>query len=99
AVCELAGRLAPEAVVAAGDETRNELMAHVAARLDLPFAANCVSAAGRDPLSVTRVRWGGSLLEEARLHGPTKLLTLQPHPVAAATVAGSEPPVGRFSPP
>src|SRR5262249_7251759 len=98
AVCELAGRRAPDAVLAAGDETGNELMAHVAARLDLPFAANCVSAAGRDPLSVTRVRWGGSLLEEARLHGRTKRLTVQPHAVAAETVAGSEPAVERFSP-
>jgi electron transfer flavoprotein alpha subunit len=33
--------------------------------------------------TVTRVRWGGSLLEEARLHGTPKLLTVAPFAVAA----------------
>jgi len=28
------------------------------------------------------VRWGGSLLEEARLHGAVKLLTVAPHALA-----------------
>ena len=32
---------------------------------------------------MTRVRWGGSLLEEARLHGSPLLLTVAPHAVAA----------------
>ena len=44
----------------------NELLAHVAAQLDQPFAANVTAVDGD---TVTRVRWGGSLLEEARLHG------------------------------
>ena len=33
--------------------------------------------------SLTRVRWGGSLLEEARLHGSPALLTVAPQAVAA----------------
>ena len=41
-------------------------MAHAAAIADLPLAANCIDAAPGDPATVTRVRWGGSLLEEAR---------------------------------
>ncbi len=32
---------------------------------------------------MTRVRWGGSLLEEARLHGSPAILSVQPHAVAA----------------
>jgi electron transfer flavoprotein alpha subunit len=32
---------------------------------------------------VTRVRWGGSLLEEALLHGSPMLLSVAPHAVAA----------------
>jgi electron transfer flavoprotein alpha subunit len=34
-------------------------------------------------LQLTRQRWGGSLLEEARLTGTPKLLTVAPHAVAA----------------
>jgi electron transfer flavoprotein alpha subunit len=74
---------APTAVVAPGTERGNEVLAHVAAQLDLPMAANCVSVTPGDPLNVTRVRWGGSLLEEALLHGSPTLLTASPHAVTA----------------
>jgi electron transfer flavoprotein alpha subunit len=73
----------PSAVVAPGTDRGNEVLAHVAAQLDLPMAANCVSATPGHPLALTRVRWGGSLLEEARLHGSPALLTVAPHAVAA----------------
>ncbi len=72
---------AAEAIVAAGSDRGNELLAHVAARLEQPFAANVTAIDGD---VVTRVRWGGSLLEEARLHGTPKLLTVAPHTQAAA---------------
>jgi electron transfer flavoprotein alpha subunit len=73
----------PDVVLAPGTERGNEVLAHVAARLDLPMAANCVSVTPGDPASVTRVRWGGSLLEEARVHGSPLLCTVAPHAVAA----------------
>ena len=66
------------------------MLAHVAARLDLPMAANCISVTPGDPASVTRVRWGGSLLEEARVHGSPLLLTVAPHAVAADPAAAVE---------
>jgi electron transfer flavoprotein alpha subunit len=73
-----------EAIVAAGSDRGNELLAHVAAKLDQPFAANVIAVDGDD---VTRIRWGGSLVEEARLHGSPKILTVAPHTqVAAAAV-------------
>jgi electron transfer flavoprotein alpha subunit len=75
----------PSVVVAPGTDRGNEVLAHVAAQLDLPMAANCVSVTPGDPLELTRVRWGGSLLEEARLHGAPALLTVAPHAVAADT--------------
>ena len=51
----------------AGERARRpRRMAHAAAISDLPLAANCIAAAPGDPAAVTRVRWGGSLLEEAR---------------------------------
>jgi electron transfer flavoprotein alpha subunit len=44
------------------------------------------------------MRWGGSLLEEARVHGAVKLLTVAPHAVAAQPTAASEPVVEAFAP-
>jgi electron transfer flavoprotein alpha subunit len=76
----------PSAVVAPGTDRGNEVLAHVAARLDQPMAANCVSVTPGDPASVVRVRWGGSLLEEARVHGSPLLVTVAPHAVAAESV-------------
>ena len=65
AIVELAGRLGATSIVGPGTERGNEVLAHVSAILDAPFAANCISAEGGDAVRVTRVRWGGSLLEEA----------------------------------
>ncbi|MBI4013876.1 MAG: electron transfer flavoprotein subunit alpha/FixB family protein [Candidatus Rokubacteria bacterium] len=83
----------PEAVLAAGTDRGNEVMAHVAARSGLPLAANCIEVQPGEPYLVTRLRWGGSLLEEARLGGAVKLLTVAPHAVPAeeAPVAGEVP--------
>jgi electron transfer flavoprotein alpha subunit len=75
----------PSVVLAPGTDRGNEVLAHVAAQLDLPMAANCTAAAPGDPITLTRVRWGGSLLEEARLHGTPALLTVAAHAVAADT--------------
>jgi electron transfer flavoprotein alpha subunit len=76
-----------EAIVAAGSDRGNELLAHVAAVLDQPFAANVTAIDGD---VVTRQRWGGSLLEEARLHGSPRLLTVAPHTQAAAELGDVE---------
>jgi electron transfer flavoprotein alpha subunit len=96
---DLMARLEPSAVVSPGSNGGNEVMAHVAARLQLPFAANCTRVEAGNPLTLTRVRWGGSLLEEARLHGSPALLSSAPHMVAAATVNGADaPPVETFAP-
>jgi electron transfer flavoprotein alpha subunit len=65
-----------DAIVAAGSDRGDELLAHVGSILDQPVAANVISIAGD---VVTRQRWGGSLLEEARLHGSPQLLTVAPH--------------------
>lgn len=73
----------PQIVLAAGSERGNEVMAHLAALLDQPFAANCTAVQPGSPFTVTRLRWGGSLFEEARLDGEPKLLTVAPNTVAA----------------
>jgi electron transfer flavoprotein alpha subunit len=87
---ELIEQRSPAAVVAAGSDRGNELLAHVAAILDQPMAANCLSITPGDPATVTRIRWGGSLLEEARLRGSPMLLTTAPHAVEAAPIGEVE---------
>jgi len=62
-------------IVGPGSERGNEVLAHAAAQLDLPFAANVTAVRGDE---LTRQRWGGTLLEEARIHAPRKLLTAAP---------------------
>jgi electron transfer flavoprotein alpha subunit len=75
-------------VLAPGTERGNEILAHVSAILDQPLAANCTAITPGNPASVTRVRWGGSLLEEASVYGAPLLATVAPHAVAAADDAG-----------
>ncbi len=87
AIVELVARTTPAAVMGPGTDRGNEVLAHIAAKTDQPMAANCMSIAAGDPASLVRVRWGGSLLEEARLHGSPMLLTVAPHAVAAEMVA------------
>jgi electron transfer flavoprotein alpha subunit len=79
-----------DTIVAAGSDRGNELLAHVAARLDQPFAANVTAVDGD---VVTRIRWGGSLYEEARLHGSPRILTVAPH----AHPAGDSVPVEQLA--
>src|SRR5207237_9065434 len=83
AIADAAEELTASVVFAAGTDRGNEVMARLAARTGLPFAANCIAATPGDPVAVTRLRWGGSLLEEARLHGPRSLITVAPHTVSA----------------
>jgi len=71
---ELAGR-EWEVLVGPGSDRGNEVLAHVAAQLDLPFAANVTDVRGDE---VTRVRWGGTLLEEARVRAERRILTAAP---------------------
>ena len=89
-LAELIARLAPAAVLAAGSDRGNEILARLGACLEQPMAANCVEAAPANGAGarVTRVRWGGSLLEQATLDGTPVLLTVAPHAVAAQTVEG-----------
>ena len=79
---QLADRLSASAVLAAGSDRGNDVMARVAARMQLPLATNCIAVAAGNPVTLTRQRWGGSLLEEARLHSPRPLITVAPHTVA-----------------
>jgi electron transfer flavoprotein alpha subunit len=87
------------AVIAAGTERGNEVLAHLGAITGLPMAANCVAAAAsdRDGYDIVRQRWAGLLLEEAVLDAPVALLTVaadavapEPLPVTTATAVVHE---------
>jgi electron transfer flavoprotein alpha subunit len=99
---QLVDDLAPEAVVAPGTDRGHEVCAHVGAKRDLPMAANCIaveSAATGEAWELTRNRWGGSLIEHARIDADTKLVTAAEHefPVEAAG-EGADPAVEEFAP-
>lgn len=76
----------PSIVLASGGERSTEVLARVAAIRGLPMAANCIDVRPGEPFLVTRHRWAGSLLEEAAIDAPVKLLTVAPHAVAAEPV-------------
>jgi electron transfer flavoprotein alpha subunit len=82
-IAELAGRVNAGLLIGTASDRGGEVMAHVATRMKLPMAASCTEIAPGDPFTVTRQRWGGSLLEEARLKGTIKVLTLAPHALLA----------------
>jgi len=94
---DLATSLGASAVVGPGTEQGNTVLARVAARVGLPFAANCTRATAGSPFAVTRLRWGGSLLEEAAIHADRAILTVAPHAVAETRTGGSAA-VETFSP-
>ncbi len=86
-LAQLIARERPAAVIGTGSERGAEVLAHAAARTGLPLAANCTDVRPGDAWTATRQRWGGSLLEETRLDGPIRLLTVAPHAVEPAIAA------------
>ena len=83
-VRQLADEVDAEAVMAVGTDRGNEVMASLAARTDLPFVANCSSVdASDDEWSMTRIQWGGSLLEDTTLTADRKLISFGHHAVVA----------------
>ncbi len=96
AIAAMVRRLTPAAVLAGGSDRGNEVMAQAAARLDAPFVANCLDV---DPAgwSITRIQWGGSLLEDVTLSAEVPLLSCGLHAVAAGAVeTPCEPSVEAF---
>ena len=85
ALAELATAGPASAVVAAGTDHGQEVLAHLGAITGLPVAANCLTAArgDRGQWLLTRQRWAGSLTEDAVLDGDPALLTVATDAVAA----------------
>ena len=94
---DLAEDLGADVVMGPGSDEGNTIVARAAARAGQPFAANCTRVTLGSPITVTRIRWGGSLIEEAALHAGRAFLTVAPHSVAAET-SGGEATVTTFTP-
>ncbi|HJR93221.1 MAG TPA: electron transfer flavoprotein subunit alpha/FixB family protein [Acidimicrobiia bacterium] len=93
ALAQLTAREMPAAVIAPGTDRGNELLAHLAALTDLPMVANVTEVEpAEDAWRLVRVRWGGSLLEEAELAAAVRLMSAAPHafPPAPAGEPGKE---------
>jgi electron transfer flavoprotein alpha subunit len=75
------------AVLAPGTPRGMEVLAHLAARLDVAMAANVVAIGATEPLVVTRQVQGGAVLEEMRLPENPAVLTVAGHAVEASPAA------------
>ena len=104
ALAGLAGHGGVSAVVAAATDRGNEVLAHLGAITGQPMAANCIEAARTAPgqWRLTRLRWAGSLLEDAVLESELALLTVAadavPAPEPVAAPAGAAAPVLTYQP-
>lgn len=98
-VSEVITQKSPKIAIAPGTETGNDLMARVAARLNVGLATNCSEFFVEDGTlkGVTRSTWGGSLLEELEILSSPILLTLQPHALAAHMNSSASPTVQTLS--
>lgn len=84
-IAQIVRNNSPQVVIGCGTDRGHEVIAQVAARLDLPAAMNCIDFDlgfdGTQVLRVMRARWGGSLIESAQINAPIKLVTLANHTV------------------
>jgi electron transfer flavoprotein alpha subunit len=101
ALAGLAAESGATAVLAAGTDRGNEVLAHLGAITGLPMAANCtlVTPDGGRTHRLVRHRWAGLLLEDAVMEAPIALFTVAtdavapvPADVSAETSAGGTPP-------
>ena len=89
----LADETGATAVLAAGTDRGNEVLAHLGALTGLPMAANCTIVTPDEGKThrLVRHRWAGLLLEEAVMEAPVALFTVATDsvaPVPAATPCG-----------
>jgi len=83
----LAAETGATAVLAAGTDRGNEVLAHLGAITGLPMAANCtlVTPDGGKTHRLVRHRWAGLLLEEAVMEAPLALFTVATDSVASVS--------------
>lgn len=98
-VAQLVAIDTPVAVVAAGTDKGNEVLAHVGALIQLPMVANATDVkVGDDSWELVRVRWGGSLLERTELNAPIRLISAAAHAFPVPDTSGEMPEPTVFAP-
>jgi electron transfer flavoprotein alpha subunit len=87
-LADLATETGATAVLAAGTDRGNEVLAHLGAITGLPMAANCtvVTPDGGRTHRIVRHRWAGLLLEHAVMEAPVALFTVATDAVAPVPV-------------
>ena len=95
---QLADETDPAAVLAAGTDRGNEVLAHIGARNDLPVVANCLSVEVGETYTLERQRWGGSLIEHARLRAGPKVMSVALHELPIESAGSGAPTVESFTP-
>jgi electron transfer flavoprotein alpha subunit len=83
----LAAETSATAVLAAGTDRGNEVLAHLGAITGLPMAANCTLVTPDEGKThrLVRHRWAGLLLEDAVMEAPVALFTVATDSVAAVS--------------
>ena len=83
----LAAETGATAVLAAGTDRGNEVLAHLGAITGLPMAANCTLVTPDEGKThrLVRHRWAGLLLEDAVMEAPVALFTVATDSVAAVS--------------
>jgi len=89
----LATETGATAVLAAGTDRGNEVLAHLGAITGLPMAANCtlVTPDGGQAHRLVRHRWAGLLLEDAVMEAPVALFTVATDSVANVSAETPSP--------
>jgi electron transfer flavoprotein alpha subunit len=98
ALKDLVEKLKPAAVLAAGSPRGNEQLAHLAAFLDLPMAAECSEITLGSPHHVLRARWAGNLIESANVHADILIATVLAFSTEPETANGGAATVTEFEP-
>jgi electron transfer flavoprotein alpha subunit len=98
ALKDLVEKLKPAAVLAAGSPRGNEQLAHLAAFLDLPMAAECSEITLGSPHHVLRARWAGNLIESANVHADLLIASVLAFSTEPETANGGAATVTEFEP-
>jgi electron transfer flavoprotein alpha subunit len=90
---------AASTLMASGTPRGNEILAHVAARLDVAMAANAIAIDSADPLVVTRQVVGGAAQEEMKLADRIAVVSVAGHACEAqAAAAPTTPEIVTYTP-
>ncbi|MEC7828116.1 MAG: electron transfer flavoprotein subunit alpha/FixB family protein [Actinomycetota bacterium] len=81
ALAQLSQEQRPTVVMSAGTDKGNEVLAQAGARTDSTFIANCIEVHQDSGWTITRMQWGGSLLEDVRVDTEQIYLTYAHHSV------------------